>query len=248
MATAHKALTARERARIEFTGDIKRVAREQLAESGPAGLSLRAVARELGLASASALYRYFPGRDALLTALILDGYTALGDAAEAADTASAAEDPSDVLARWVGVAHAVRDWAVAHPHEYTLIYGSPVPGYAAPQDTVAQATRVPYLIGALFGELAAGGGHRPGSTLPPTPADAERALRPLLDRLPPDTPPDLVMSSLMAWTYLFGAVSFELFGHRSGIVDDPRAFFDHETRRIGTMLGLSDGRPATAGH
>ncbi|WP_333737057.1 TetR/AcrR family transcriptional regulator [Streptomyces sp. IBSBF 2806] len=241
MSTPQKPLTARERARIEFTAEIKAVARGQLAESGAAALSLRAVARELGLASASALYRYFPSRDALLTALILDGYTSLSDAAEAAYAALDVEDaePADTLERWVGVCHAVRDWALAHPHEYALIYGSPVPGYAAPQDTVAQATRLPYLIGALFSDRLGPESHRAGDTRPAMPDDARQSLAPLLAGLPPDTPADLVMSSLMAWTYLLGAISFELFGHRRDIIADPRAFFDHEARRLGAALGLT---------
>lgn len=241
MSTPQKPLTARERARIEFTAEIKAVARGQLAESGAAALSLRAVARELGLASASALYRYFPSRDALLTALILDGYTSLSDAAEAAYAALDVEDaePADRLERWVGVCHAVRDWALAHPHEYALIYGSPVPGYAAPQDTVAQATRLPYLIGALFSDRLGRESHRAGDTRPAMPDDARQSLAPLLAGLPPDTPADLVMSSLMAWTYLLGAISFELFGHRRDIIADPRAFFDHEARRLGAALGLT---------
>ncbi|MDX3112220.1 TetR/AcrR family transcriptional regulator [Streptomyces scabiei] len=241
MSTPQKPRTARERARIEFTAEIKAVARRQLAESGAAALSLRAVARELGLASASALYRYFPSRDALLTALILDGYTSLSDAAEAAyaalDTADA--EPVAALERWAGVCHAVRDWALAHPHEYALIYGSPVPGYTAPQDTVAQATRLPYLIGALFADRLGKDGPRPGDTRTAMPDDARQSLAPLLAGLPPDTPADMVMSSLMAWTYLLGAVSFELFGHRRDIIADPRAFFDHEARRLGAALGLT---------
>ncbi|WP_431683427.1 TetR/AcrR family transcriptional regulator [Kitasatospora sp. KL5] len=234
MPAAPKPLTARERARIEFTRDIKEAARRQLAEHGPDGLSLRGVARDIGLVSASALYRYFPGRDALLTALITDSYQSLGDAADAA--AEALRDRS-TAARWIGVCHAVRDWAVAHPHEYALIYGSPVPGYAAPEDTTGPGTRLPLLIGALFTEAATAGAYRPGDA-PAAPEDARAALEPLLSRLPGETPADLVVAGLSAWTYLCGAVSFEVFGHRSAIVTDPRAYFDHEIRRIGTLLGI----------
>ncbi|WP_405014620.1 TetR/AcrR family transcriptional regulator [Kitasatospora sp. NBC_01539] len=240
MSTAPKALTARERARIEFTRDIKEAARRQLAEHGPAGLSLRGVARDIGLASASALYRYFPGRDALLTALIADAYDALGDAADAAAAATRAEP---YLTRWTGVCHAVRAWALAHPHEYALIHGSPVPGYEAPPDTTAPGIRVPFLIGGLFAEAAAAGAYHPLDDTP-VPADTHRALQPLLGRLPEGTPDVLVVAGLSAWTYLFGAVSFELFGHRAAIVGDHRAYFDHEVRRMGILLGLGPDRTA----
>lgn len=234
MPTAPKARTARERARIEFTHDIKQVARRHLAEHGAAGLSLRAVARELGLMSASGLYRYFPGRDALLTALIIDAYGSLGDAAEAAD---AKLHTKDVFSRWVGVCHAVRDWALDNPHEYALIYGSPVPGYAAPPNTVAPGSRVPFLLGALFADSAANGGYQPGDH-PAVPRRVHRAMQPLLDTLPPGLADDLIISGLMAWTYLFGAISFDVFGHRHDIINDHKSFFDYEIRRLGTILGL----------
>src|SRR5262245_52309752 len=138
--------TARQRARAELTREIKEAARRQLAETGAPQLSLRAVARELGLVS-SALYRYFPSRDDLLTALIIDAYDSLGEAAEAA--AAEANSTGGPRSGWRAVCHAVRDWARANPHEYALIYGSPVPGYQAPRDTVAPAARVPLVLGQL---------------------------------------------------------------------------------------------------
>src|SRR6185436_694395 len=119
-----------------------------------AALSLRAVARELGMVS-SALYRYFASRDELLTALIIDTYDSMGEAAESADASVA--DRSDVLARWIAVTNALRDWALARPHEYALIYGSPVPDYAAPQDTVGPATRPVLVMGAILADAKAAG-------------------------------------------------------------------------------------------
>ena len=129
--------TKRAQARVAMTADIKRVARLHLAEHGADGLSLRAVARDLGVVS-SAVYRYVSSRDELLTLLIIDAYDAVGEAAEAAAT----DRRGGFEARWIRTTSAVRRWAVDHPHDYALVYGSPVPGYAAPDDTVDPALRV----------------------------------------------------------------------------------------------------------
>src|SRR5215218_202301 len=118
----------RARVRQELTSEIKSVARRQLATEG-ADLSLRAVARELGMVS-SAIYRYFPSRDELLTALIVDSYRDLAGAAERA-VARAGDDPRAI---WRAACAAIHTWSRRHPHEYALLYGSPVPGYAAPAD------------------------------------------------------------------------------------------------------------------
>jgi AcrR family transcriptional regulator len=222
--------TARERARAELTAEITDLARAQLATVGAAGLSLRAVARELGMAS-SAMYRYFPSRDDLLTRLIIDGYDALGAAAEAADAPTA--PPLD---RWLAVCRAARGWALAHPHEYALLYGSPVPGYSAPRDTVPAAARVGLVLGRVLGDAAHAGalpeaaGPSTGTVSP----DLTQALggeHPALD--------DRVRSrALLAWSGLFGAISFELFGHFVGSVTDADAFFDDAMRDLAGLIGL----------
>lgn len=176
--------TARDRARAELTQEIKDEARRQLAEVGAQGLSLRAVARELGMVS-SALYRYFPSRDSLLTALIVDAYNAIGEAAEKAD------DPAErPRTRWRLIWQATRAWARQHPHEYTLIYGSPIPGYQAPQDTVAPAARVALALAevAVTAPLEPA---FPGPALPDELADQARRLAELLgkDIAPADVKP-----------------------------------------------------------
>src|SRR4051812_13190822 len=164
MATA-AAPPARARARAELTEEIKAVARRHLADQGSAALSLRAVAREVGLVS-SAVYRYFASRDELLTALILDAYNSLGEVVERAD---AAVVRADLIGRFEAACHAVRRWATANPHEFALTYGSPVPGYAAPQDTVGPAIRVSTVLGRVLVDGVAAGVLRPpaGDWLPP---------------------------------------------------------------------------------
>jgi AcrR family transcriptional regulator len=133
--------------------EIKTVARRHLATDG-ANLSLRAVARDMGMVS-SALYRYFASRDDLLTALIIDAYNALGAAVEDPDAAVTERD--DLRGRLLALGRAVRQWALANPAEYALIFGSPVPGYAAPADTVVAAQRTPdVLLGIFVDGVAAG--------------------------------------------------------------------------------------------
>ena len=129
---------ARARARAEVRAAILDAASKRLAQDGATDLSLRAVARDVGMVS-SAVYRYFASRDELLTALIIEAYDSLGDHTEA-NVASSAGRPD--ATRWIDAALAIRSWALAHPNDYALIYGTPIPGYAAPDDTVASGTRV----------------------------------------------------------------------------------------------------------
>ncbi|MEX5717561.1 TetR/AcrR family transcriptional regulator [Geodermatophilus maliterrae] len=226
--------TARERVRAELTAEIAEAARRQLAEVGAAALSLRAVARELGMAS-SAVYRYFPSRDDLLTRLIIDGYDDLGAAAEAAD------DPAAPPAqRWTSVCAAVRDWARAHPHEYALLYGSPVPGYTAPRDTVPAASRVGIVLGAVLGDAARAG------LLPETAGGREPGLLgdaavEVLGGGHPAVDDAVRVRALVAWSALFGTVSFELFGHLVGSVEDADRYFDRAMTELAGLVGL---RPA----
>jgi AcrR family transcriptional regulator len=235
-ATHSASQTARERARSELTREIKQEARRQLAAHGAQGLSLRAVARELGIVS-SAIYRYFPSRDELLTALIIEAYDALGGAAEAA---SAGPPPADVRGRWRAACHAVRDWAHAHPHEYALIYGSPVPGYQAPRDTVAPATRAVRVVGGL---LADDGPETPGrgGSLPPGLAE-QSAL--VADAIAPGVPPAVISRALIAWTQLFGMISFELFGQFVGSLEPADAFFGYAVEQMADFVGLRTGDAA----
>jgi AcrR family transcriptional regulator len=225
--TRHSSLprTARERARAEITREILDAARGYLATDGAPALSLRAIARDLGMAS-SALYRYFKSRDDLLTKLIIDAYDSLGAAAE---TSEAAVDRNDLTARFTAVCESVRAWALAHPNEYALIYGSPVPGYVAPADTVEPASRVTALLLHIIVDASAAGRLPAASQQGADDHAGERALAPILSYLPPGIPAPLIQRALMVWTGLFGVISFELYGHLHKVVGeepgDRDAFF-----------------------
>ncbi|MER5531531.1 TetR/AcrR family transcriptional regulator [Streptomyces sp. NPDC002677] len=223
---------ARARARVEVTAAIKDEARRQLAAEGAAKLSLRAVARELGMVS-SALYRYFPSRDDLLTALIIDAYDSLGEAAEAAHATALAAGAVPAR-RWVTVCEAVRGWALAHPHEYALIYGSPVPGYAAPDTTIQPAARVALvLIGILLDAF-----EKRGLARTPVPAELAPEARRMADELMPGLPPEVAVAMAAAWAQLFGLVGFELFGQFKGVVEDRDRFFRHAAAQLAHGVGL----------
>jgi AcrR family transcriptional regulator len=261
MSPANASQTARERARAELTREITEEARRQLAAVGAGGLSLRAVARSLGMVS-SALYRYYPSREDLLTALIIDAYNAIGEAAETAiaEVGQVGDDEGRSRARWLAACHAIRGWAVAHPHEYALIYGSPVPGYRAPQATIGPAARVPLaLVGVLAGVAGVAGevtaGDRSADALTGALADqaaalsAALALAPLETSatlatlaasapLPPVIPPDTLVRAVIAWTQLFGMISFELFGQFVGSFEPADALFAHASGQLATFVGL----------
>jgi AcrR family transcriptional regulator len=226
---------ARERAREELTHEIKEEARRQLAVEGSQKLSLRAVARALGMAS-SALYRYFPSRDDLLTALIIDAYDALGETVERA--VADVRPQADTRARWFAVCVTVRAWARAHPHEYALLYGTPVPGYSAPQQTVAPAARVPLLLVGLLQDTV-GRFEIPAPVRPLRGAVAEQ-MAGLAADVAPGLPPALLARGLSAWAQLFGLVSFELFGHFVGSADPADAFFAHTVEEMADFLGLPE--------
>lgn len=200
---------------------IVELGRGHLITHGAAGLSLRAIARDLGMAS-SAVYRYVASRDDLLTLLLVDAYSELADTVDAARV----DAGSDWRAQLRAVAHAVRRWAVAEPARWALLYGSPVPGYHAPaQLTVGPGTRV---AGTLFAVIDAGitaGDIGSGTSVaaPPTAADFD-GIRSEFEFAGDDT---VVMKCLLTWAALVGAVSLEVFGqYGADTLSDPGAVFD----------------------
>lgn len=236
----HAGRTARERVRAQLTREILDISRRQLASAGAAGLSLRAVAREMGMAS-SAMYRYFAGRDELLTALIIEGYDAIGAAVEQAD---AALPRDDFGGRWLATSAAVRRWALDHPHEYALLYGSPVPGYRAPDDTIGPAVRDTAVFGAIVADAhAAGALNRSEPDRPAPPVFAADAAR-IREIIMPGVPDDVVARAVAAWTAVFGAVGFELFGQFDKVIEGRAELFEHNMIELGRLIGFPLPRSA----
>ncbi|GAA4925060.1 TetR family transcriptional regulator [Stackebrandtia albiflava] len=226
--------TARERARATITADIIATARRHLADVGAADLSLRAIARDLGMAS-SAVYRYVAGRDELLTALLLDAFNELGTVVEHAPRPEASP-----LDNWTAVWLHARQWALDHRHEFALLYGTPVPGYHAPADTVTAASRLPLTLAKILNDAADTGRLTDPAT--PLPDFDLTMIEPEIVALITLRVRDARLAALLsAWTLLIGTIGFELFGHHTGVVTRHEDYLRHTARVTGTGLGL----PAT---
>lgn len=222
----------RQQTRERIERQIIELGRAHLATDGAAGLSLRAVARDLGMVS-SAVYRYVANRDELLTLLLVDGYTELADAVEKARDAA----PTRWRDRLAAIARAARAWAVQQPTGWALLYGSPVPGYQAPRDrTVGPGTRV---IGALLDVVAEGiasGDIAPTSkiTVPQQLSQDFDGVRAEFDFAADD---DLVARCLTLWAALIGAISLEVFGqHGPDTFAEPAAVFDAQLELLTECL------------
>ncbi|MEU2743657.1 TetR/AcrR family transcriptional regulator [Streptomyces sp. NPDC007095] len=201
--------TPRERYRAQVRAEIKERAWEQIATAGASALSLNAIAKRMGM-SGPALYRYFASRDELITELVRGAYHSLADTFRAARTAGA--DPA-------GLAHALRGWALADPQRYFLVYGTPVPGYHAPDDITSIASEIMASLLDACAELSADG--------PATPLDAHLAdHRDWAGDHP--AAPAVLHQALTFWTRLHGVLSLELAGHFTGMGFDPARFYDAE--------------------
>ncbi|MFI9365522.1 TetR/AcrR family transcriptional regulator [Kitasatospora sp. NPDC053057] len=215
MVTARKE-TPRERYRAQLQAEVKERAWQQIAAAGAAGLSLNAIAKQMGI-SGPALYRYFASRDELITELIRDAYRSLADAIR-----TAAASGADLA----GLGHALRTWALADPQRYFLVYGTPVPGYRAPDDTTAIASEI---MSALLDAAQS-----PAAT---TQDDTDARLEThLADHrhwaADHPAPPAALRRALHFWTRLHGILSLELAGHFTGMGFDPAQLYDNELHHL----------------
>lgn len=217
------ARTARERARAGTMADLMAAARRQLAETGIDGLSLRSVARELGVVS-SAVYRYVSNRDELITLLVLDAYEAMATRAEDADRRAAATG-ADPGTRWLAVAFAVLDWARLHPHEYGMLYASTAPVETPdPHDSSPVAVRLWRVILSIVDAAIASGSLRP----PERPFGFDGLLTPeaqVFSRAHASPFDDALVRATALFTSLIGSVSATLFSRLRWLSDDDDRLF-----------------------
>ncbi|WNV87703.1 TetR/AcrR family transcriptional regulator [Umezawaea sp. Da 62-37] len=202
----------REQYREQVREEAKRLAWEQIATAGASALSVNAIAKRMAM-SGPALYRYFTNRDELITDLIRDAFRNLAEAFRRAVTAGA-----DLHA----LAHVLRDWALEDPHRYLLVYGTPVPGYRAPDDVTAAASEI---MAALLDACTA------------LEVDTDtvftehlRHHRQWMGGHPAS--PAVVHLALSFWTALHGVLSLELAGHFAGMGFDPAVLFTAELDRL----------------
>ncbi len=231
--TSSLPLTRRAQNRQAMIGEIKALARRQLAEKGPGALSLRAIAREMRTAS-SALYRYFASYDELISALCADAYGSVADAVTAArDTQPA----GDHARRWQAVCHAYRRWALDNRSDFALIFGTPVPGYQAPSAVTGPgASRFTAVPLEVYAAAARAGAADPDRTQVPQDIEAGELLRDLLAEATPDYPPRLAAIVLNAWASLLGYLAAEIFGSLSRLVSDTDQLYVAHVHTV--MLGM----------
>ncbi|GAB3954339.1 TetR/AcrR family transcriptional regulator [Kribbella albertanoniae] len=228
----------RDRLRTETSAEIKAIAMRLLADGGPSAISLRAIAREMGM-TAGAIYSYFATRDDLVTVLVGEIYTSVVDAAEAARDAVPEADPGGRIIAW---GKAIRDWAVADPEGFRLIYGDPVPGYQLPAESPGKqaelraCTALVGLTAAAWPTFAAG---RAGHGRRYHWTDFDPALDAHVREEFPDLPPAGIALTLRIWGRMHGLISLEIYGHLTPLTSDAAAIYEDELRDLVASLGLT---------
>ena len=202
---------------------IKDTAWKQIAASGAAALSLRAIARELGL-TAPSIYHYYPSRDDLVTALIVDAFTALAGSQKAA---VASLPPESLVERFQRLGFAYREWAIKHPQWYQLIFGTPIPGYHAPAEITVPAASLALvpLIESL--QALASAGLLKLANL----AEKSAALTKMLDEwaaFVPGADPEVLYLALIVWSRVHGLVSMEIGIEYPSFITDPLEIYQRE--------------------
>ena len=215
---------------------IKAVARQQMSERGTAGLSLRAIARELEI-TAPAIYNYYPRLDDLITALIVDAFQSLADAMQTSVSTLGEEEYRERILR---MSLAYRQWAVEHPTDFQLIYGNPIPGYAAPAEITVPLARRPFLD--LFRTFLAawqqGMLQIPAAYLA-VPPSIQAHVAGWEAQTGVELPAPLFCLLASGWARIHGLVLLELFHHLQPMIGDPAALYAYELTAFLAAMGLS---------
>ncbi|MBO1330808.1 TetR/AcrR family transcriptional regulator [Streptomyces sp. VRA16 Mangrove soil] len=229
----------RARLRVETTSEIKSIALKHMATGGPAAVSLRGIAREMGM-TAGAIYSYFANRDDLITALTVDVYESLAQTLEASHQGAPTGSPA---AQMLAHARAYRTWAVAHPEEFRLLYGDPVPGYQPPAAGAAQEAE--HRLCAVLLDLVASAWPEASAAEKGSDydwSDFQPSLTALTRESFPDLPPAAVALCLRLWSRMHGLLTLEIYGHLRHQVTDPGKLYEADMHDLIHTLGLTPPR------
>lgn len=228
--------TRRERQHGATADEIKTIARQQMAAEGTAALSLRSIARRMGV-TAPALYRYYPDRDALITALIADAYNDLANTLEAARDAAPADNYAQ---RIYDAALAYRRWALDHPTDYILIFGNPIPNYHAPMDETLPAARrtMNVFVDLVQAAWQAGAGTPPTEYVDLLPQFQEQIIGGP-EFFAYDMPHPAIELSMVMWGRWHGMISLELFNHAQPLIAEPGELYRFEILALLQRMGMT---------
>lgn len=229
--------TRRARQRAATIDEIKEAALAQIAAEGAATLSIRGIARAIGMSPAG-LYRYYDGLDELITELITDAYNDMAD-----HVLAVTEAPGSTYDRFRNGMIAYRRWAVEHPNRFLLIFGTPIPGYAAPEEgpTVTATRR----LGGAFFALGVEAWQRGVLDIPVTSRSPSREELAFAEESLGGVPPEFVAAFLSSWAHFHGLVTLEILHQLDWIYPDPEAFYTAEVEVIARRLMA--GRQEAAG-
>lgn len=212
--------------KVGLDEEIKAVAWKQIAEDGAANLSLRRIARAVGIAAPS-VYHYYGSRDELVTALILDAFYSLGKALE--DSIATSSD--DHAARLTSLGLVYRQWAISQPQRYQLIFGTPIPGYVAPEELTLPAATAGFvpLISVLQDALTAG--RLRVERLAPLSPKLKRMLE-AWRKSQPDFDIEVLYMALVFWSRAHGLMMFEINGQYPSFITDAGEVYAREMNQI----------------
>ncbi len=225
--------------------EILEIARRHMAEGGTAALSMRAIAAEMDR-TAPALYRYFKNRDAIITELILAAYNALADALDHACASQPADNYDEQI---MAVLLVYRAWALAHPVDFALIYGNPIPGYHAPAElTIAAARRGFEIFASVIGNAMVAGQLAPSPQYQTIPPETSAYIAELHRQEGYTMPLLALYLTVVGWARIHGILMLELFEHIQPVIGDVGAFYQHEIQVMLTQLGFKPTRKTLNSH
>jgi AcrR family transcriptional regulator len=233
-----QALSRRDRVRAETTEEIKQTARRILVDQGPEAVTLRAIARDMGV-TAPALYRYFDSHEELIRRVVGDIFAELATEIHGAIDRAGTASGGDMAEKMVGACHGFRQWALDHKAEFALLFGTPVPGVNVEDDDFTEecARKFAGTFYALFLELWQ---KNPFPVPPPEKIDPglREQLTRYRDGIGTDLPLGALFTFLRCWVLLYGIVSMEVFGHLGFALDDPAPMFEITLAELATLVGL----------